>query len=139
MLVSDSHFVLLPSSLVLPAVPVIDAGSTQCPTPAPTARNVFGTQPVLYGSAELCGKMHWSYSEGREPCHSGVHMKGGGLPVLRGGTRRTWIWGQGGPGADTGVHIGCTLGAHVHSGAVAQLRKLCIVYAAICRQVWTCV
>ncbi|KAJ7809017.1 hypothetical protein B0H14DRAFT_3760338 [Mycena olivaceomarginata] len=114
MLVSDSHFVLLlPSSLVLPAAPVIDAGSTQSPTPALTARNVFGTQPVLYGSAEV--KMCWSYSEGREPCRGRMHTKGGGLPVLRGGTRRTWIWVclkcarffSGGPGADTRVHIGC--------------------------------
>ncbi|KAJ7852366.1 hypothetical protein B0H14DRAFT_2580980 [Mycena olivaceomarginata] len=40
MLVSDSHFILLlPSSLVLPVTPVIDPGSTQSPTPAPTVWN----------------------------------------------------------------------------------------------------
>ncbi|KAJ7804625.1 hypothetical protein B0H14DRAFT_3774064 [Mycena olivaceomarginata] len=106
MLVSDSHFVLLlPSSLVLPAAPVIDAGSTQSPTPALTTRNVFGTQPVLYGSAKLI----------IAAVRKKMHTKGGSLPVLRGGTRRTWIWVclkcarffSGGPGADTRVHIGC--------------------------------
>ncbi|KAJ7347780.1 hypothetical protein DFH08DRAFT_808559 [Mycena albidolilacea] len=57
-----------------------------------------------------------SYFEGRELCRGGVHMKGGGLPVLRGGMHRKQIWVclgraqffSGGPGADTRVHTGCT-------------------------------
>ncbi|KAJ7878009.1 hypothetical protein B0H14DRAFT_2712373 [Mycena olivaceomarginata] len=52
----------------------------------------------------------------KEPCRGGMHTKGGGLPVLRGGTCRTWIWVclkyaqffSGGPGADTSLPIGCT-------------------------------
>jgi hypothetical protein len=61
--VNNSHFVLLlPSSLFLPAAPIIDAGSTQPPTASLTVWNVFGMQPVLYGSAEVCVRASSQFS-----------------------------------------------------------------------------
>ncbi|KAJ7702549.1 hypothetical protein B0H14DRAFT_2648083 [Mycena olivaceomarginata] len=124
--VSDSHFVLLlPSSLVLTVAPVIDAGSTQPPSPALTAWNVFGMQPVLYGSAEL------SPTSSRRPPRiqliiAAVRKKQGIMPQR--GAHESWRlagasrWNV--SDADLGAggrHEGAHWGAHVRSGAVAPI------------------
>ncbi|KAJ7353655.1 hypothetical protein DFH08DRAFT_805175 [Mycena albidolilacea] len=109
MLVSNSHFVLLlPSSLVLLAAPAV----WQCRAITDQLTPALLIQLIMAAVRK------------KEPCHGGVHTKGGGLP---GGMHRTWIWAclkcarffSGGPGADTRVHIGCTC---------AQLRELARQY-----------
>ncbi|KAJ7309343.1 hypothetical protein DFH08DRAFT_823512 [Mycena albidolilacea] len=139
MLVNDSHFVLLlPFSLVLPAAPVIDAGSTQSPTPAPTTPNVCGTQPVLYGSAELL------LTSSPRPAHSAHHSscaEKGTMP--RRGAHKRWRlagasrWNA--SDVDLGVlethaiFLGRAGGRHegahwVHMCAAAQLHELARQY-----------
>ncbi|KAJ7699149.1 hypothetical protein B0H14DRAFT_2649242 [Mycena olivaceomarginata] len=103
--ISDSHFVLLlPPSLFLPAAPVIDIGDTQPPTPAlDRVEHPLDAASAVWQrrACPLCPSA-WSYSSraghtlrAGNNTTAGVHTKCGGLPVLRGGTRRMQIWRTG--------------------------------------------
>ncbi|KAJ7823792.1 hypothetical protein B0H14DRAFT_2597667 [Mycena olivaceomarginata] len=135
MLVSDSHFVLLLlSSLVLPVTPVIDPGSTQSPTPAPTAWN------RLWDAASTV----WKRRAHAGPAHSAHHSsyaEKGTMP--RQGAHKRWQlasalrWNV--SDVDLGmlemcpIFLGRAGGRHkganwVHMCSAAQLRELARQY-----------
>ncbi|KAJ7813068.1 hypothetical protein B0H14DRAFT_2605381 [Mycena olivaceomarginata] len=64
-------------------------------TPAPSVWLIIGVVRKNLPLTSICAELplsHWSFSEGGEQHRGKGTHKCGSLPVLRGGTRRTWIW-----------------------------------------------
>ncbi|KAJ7804063.1 hypothetical protein B0H14DRAFT_3775946 [Mycena olivaceomarginata] len=64
-------------------------------TPAPSVWLIIGVVQKNLPLTSICAELplsRWSFSEGGEQHRGKGTHKCGSLPVLRGGTRRTWIW-----------------------------------------------